>query len=114
MTLYETLIGELGTTAGNHRCMPLMEQACPAAKAASLRPQGAPCGGRHPPLLELRGAAGSAAAGLAGARLHCCEPGGWRAPGGGPGDLAGKKAGWVLDEGRLPELVKAAACTHAE
>ena len=32
----------------------------------------------------------------------------------GPGDLAGRKAGSVLDEGRLPELVKAAACTHAD
>src|SRR5271169_6205012 len=33
---------------------------------------------------------------------------------GGPGDLAGRKTGSVLDEGRLPGLVKAAARTHAE
>jgi len=30
------------------------------------------------------------------------------------GDLAGRKTGWVFNEGRLPGLVKAAARTHAE
>jgi len=29
-------------------------------------------------------------------------------------DLARRKTRSVLDEGRLPELVKAAACTHAD
>jgi hypothetical protein len=52
MTIFETLIGESGTTAGNHLCMPLMWQACAEARAASLRPTGAPCGARHPPSLE--------------------------------------------------------------
>jgi hypothetical protein len=31
-----------------------------------------------------------------------------------PGDLAGRETGSVLDEGTLPELVKAAARTHAD
>ena len=38
--------------------------------------------------------------GLAGTRPDCCEPGGWRVPGGSPGDLAGRETGSVLDEGR--------------
>jgi hypothetical protein len=64
---FETLIGESGTAAGNHRCMLPGEEACLAAMAASLGHQGAPCSGRHSPPLDLRGAAGSAVSGLAGA-----------------------------------------------
>jgi hypothetical protein len=47
-----------------------MGEACPAARAAFVRPQGASCGGKRPPLPELRGVAGSAVSGLAGARLQ--------------------------------------------
>ena len=74
------------------------------ARAASLRPPG----------VRRAAAAGSAVSGLAGARLHCCEPGGWRAHGRDPGDLAGRKTRSVLDEETLPGFVKAAIRTHAE
>ena len=114
-TILETLTGGTGTATGNHRCRSLMRETCPAAPATSLRPpRGVPCGGSHPPLPEPRAAARSATAGPAGVRPHCCEPGGWRTPRGGPGDLLGRNTGSAPDEGRLPELVKAAACTHAE
>jgi hypothetical protein len=52
---------------------------------------------------------------VAGARLHCCEPWWLACARGGPGDLAGRKTGWVFNEGRLPELVKLKhALMHAE
>ena len=114
--LFETLIGEPVTTGGNHRCMLPDGGRCPGAMAASLRPRG--CAVRRRQGTTGTGAAprpeGSAAPGLADSRLDRGEPDGWRAPRGGPGDLAGRKTGSVLDEGRLPGLVKAAACTHAD
>ena len=98
MALFETLIGGLVTTAGNHRCMLPDREACPAASAASLRPPGCAVRRQAP---VAAGAAGSAVSGLAGARPHCCEPGGWRAPGGGPGDLAGRKTStWKASRAR--------------
>ena len=58
-----------------------MWQACPAARAASLRPPGAPCGGRHPPPLELRG--GCRNRRCPAWLVHACiavSLGGWHAP----------------------------------
>jgi len=54
-----------------------MWQACPAARAASFRPPGAPCGGRHPPSRGLQGPRCTAWL------VHACivvSLGGWPAP----------------------------------
>src|SRR5580693_7169580 len=114
MTIFETLIGESGTTAGNHRRMlsdvagvPGGQGCIPPAPGCAVRRQARRRWG-------CVGAAGSAVSGVAGARLHCCEPWWLACARGGPGDLAGRKTGWVFNEGRLPGLVKATARTHAE
>jgi hypothetical protein len=48
------------------------------------------------------GAAGSAVSGVAGARLHCCEPWWLACARGGPRDLAGRKTGWVFTKEGFP------------
>jgi hypothetical protein len=114
--IFETLIGGLGITAGNHRCMLPNGGGVPGGQGRippAPRVSRAEAGTRR--RWSYVRAAGSAVSRPAGTRLHCCEPGGWRAPGGGPGDLAGRKTGSVLDEGRLLGLVKAAAArAHAD
>lgn len=88
-----------------------MREACRAARAASLRPPG--CAVQRQALAGAGSARGGRIRGVRPSWCACLvvsQVAG--APGGGPGDLAGRKTGSVLDEGRLP-LVKAAARTHA-
>ncbi len=80
--LFETLIGDPVTTGGNHWCMLLTEEECPAAVAVSpstTRARRAPTAGTTGTGAARR-AEGSAASGLADACLHRGEPDGWRAP----------------------------------
>jgi hypothetical protein len=69
MTLFEMLIGGLGTTAGNHRCMPPDEASVPGGQSCiPVVPRGA-VRRQAPPPLELRGGAGTG-----GVRPGSCPP----------------------------------------
>ena len=89
--LFETLIGNPVTTAGNHRCMLPDGGRVPSGHGSiPFDHQGAPCAdGSTTGLGAARRADGSAASGLAAARLHRGEPDGWGAPRGSPGDRVG-------------------------
>jgi hypothetical protein len=101
--LFETLIGDPVTTAGNHRCMLPDGEGCPAAMAASpstTTARRAPTAGTTGTGAARR-AEGSAASGLAHACLHRGEPDGWRAPRGSPGDRVG---GGCRPDGNPPSV----------
>jgi len=80
MTIFETLIGESGTTAGNHRCMPSDVAGVRGGQGCILPAPG--CAVRRQALRRWScvGAAGSAVSGVAGARCIVVSLGGWRAP----------------------------------
>jgi len=98
---FETLIGDSGTIAGNHPCMLPGEGSVPGGQGRVLRPPG--CAVQRQALAGAGSARGGRIRGVRPSWCACLvvsQVAG--APGGGPGDLAGRKTGSVLVEGRLP------------
>jgi hypothetical protein len=102
MTILETLIGESRAIAGNHRCTPSDVAGAPGGQGCIPSAPGVRRAVAGTPSLELRGRCR-----VRGVRRGWCTPALLRALVADmrprrPGDLAGRKTGWVFNEGRLP------------